>query len=76
MICNQSISLLVPTLNEEEGLKVLFSSLPSYIDKVIIVDSYSTEQLREVGVDDGDTVYDIAGGVLSSLIHCLSESMV
>ncbi len=56
MISNQTICLLVPTLNEEEGLKVFFNSLPNYIDKVLIVDSNSTDKTVEIANKNGSKV--------------------
>lgn len=48
MILNQTICLLIPTLNEEEGLRVVLESLPSYIDRVLVIDADSTDRTCEV----------------------------
>jgi glycosyltransferase involved in cell wall biosynthesis len=48
MLVNHSISLVIPCLNEEEGLRVTLESLPSFIDEVIVVDNMSTDDTAKV----------------------------
>ena len=48
MLQNQSICLLIPTLNEEEGLRVVLESLPKYIDRVLVIDGDSKDRTNEV----------------------------
>ena len=55
MLYNQTIGLLIPTLNEEEGLRKVLEIIPSYIDRVLIIDGNSTDKTshvaREFGAD-------------------------
>lgn len=43
MYRNQRISLVMPCLNEEQGLTEIFRDLPSIVDEVIVVDNGSTD---------------------------------
>lgn len=59
MILGQSICLLIPTLNEEEGLAVVLGTLPSYIDRILVVDSHSTDKTTEVAKSfNADVVFE------------------
>jgi glycosyltransferase involved in cell wall biosynthesis len=42
------ISAVIPTLNEEENLRLLLPSLPTWLDEVIVVDGCSTDATVEV----------------------------
>ncbi len=48
MFSNQTICLLIPTLNEGEGLSKVLESVPDFIDRVMIVDSDSTDDTVKV----------------------------
>lgn len=48
MIQNQSICLLIPTLNEEDGLKKVLETNPKYIDRVLVIDGDSKDRTSEV----------------------------
>ncbi len=50
------ISLVMPCLNEEQGLREIFRTLPSYIDEVIVVDNGSTDSTPTVARSFGATV--------------------
>lgn len=70
MINKQSICLLIPTLNEKEGLAKVLESLPSTIDRVIVVDSNSTDGTREVAREHkADIVIEPIGGYGRALIE-------
>ncbi len=43
MYKNKSVTLVMPTKNEYENLKLLLNSIPSYIDEIIVVDGKSTD---------------------------------
>lgn len=40
---NQRISLILPCLNEAEGLKRLLPEIPSWVDEIVVVDNNSTD---------------------------------
>lgn len=48
MFSNQTICLLIPTLNEEEGLSKILESVPDFVDRVMIIDSDSTDSTVEI----------------------------
>jgi len=56
MRANQRISLVIPCLNEERGLRVLLPEVPPWVDEVIVVDNNSTDQTADVGRAHGATV--------------------
>lgn len=41
-------TLIIPTMNEEENLKLLLPKIPDFIDEVIVVDGNSKDKTREV----------------------------
>lgn len=43
-----SITLIVPCLNEEEGLRSVLESVPACVDEVLVVDGGSTDRTRDV----------------------------
>lgn len=56
MISSQSICLLIPTLNEGDGLKNVLETLPKYIDRVLVIDSDSKDHTVEVAKSFGADV--------------------
>ena len=56
MINDQTICLLIPTLNEEEGLRVVLESLPYYIDRVLVIDGDSSDKTGAVAKEFGADV--------------------
>ncbi len=53
MILGKKISLILPTLNESEGLAYLKEKIPSSIDEVLIVDGDSRDKTREIAESFG-----------------------
>ena len=53
---NMRISLVIPCLNEEEGLRVLIPKIPSIVDETIIVDGGSIDGTVEVARRSGAKV--------------------
>ena len=48
MYKNHTISLVIPCLNEEEGIGRMLVQIPKYIDEVLVVDNGSTDRTGEV----------------------------
>jgi len=58
----QKISLVIPTLNEEENLGLVLQSLPKEINEIVVVDGNSTDKTVEVAKKLGAKVlFDSAG---------------
>jgi glycosyltransferase involved in cell wall biosynthesis len=50
------ISLVMPCLNEEKGLREIFRDLPAFVDEVVVVDNGSTDNTAAVARSFGATV--------------------
>ena len=48
MYKGQSITVIIPCLNEEQGIERVLRALPEFVDEVIVVDNASTDQTSEV----------------------------
>jgi glycosyltransferase involved in cell wall biosynthesis len=56
MYKDHRITVVIPCLNEEQGLQRILSALPALVDEVIIVDNNSTDRTQEVARKMGATV--------------------
>ncbi|HEY6041583.1 MAG TPA: glycosyltransferase family 2 protein [Anaerolineae bacterium] len=56
MFEGKRVSLVMPCLNEEKGLREIFRDLPSVVDEVIVVDNNSTDNTSAVGQELGALV--------------------
>ncbi|OGL44367.1 MAG: hypothetical protein A2161_02805 [Candidatus Schekmanbacteria bacterium RBG_13_48_7] len=56
MFKNFSVSLVIPCLNEEEGLIKLFPAVPEVIDQILLVDNGSTDNSAGIAEKAGATV--------------------
>jgi glycosyltransferase involved in cell wall biosynthesis len=50
------LTVIIPCLNEEQGIERVLSSMPSFVDEVIVVDNGSTDQTSAVAQSRGATV--------------------
>ncbi|MBV8729008.1 MAG: glycosyltransferase family 2 protein [Acidobacteriia bacterium] len=48
MYKGQKITLIVPCLNEEQGIEQVLRAMPEFVDEVIVVDNNSTDRTSEV----------------------------
>lgn len=48
MYKGQSITVIIPCLNEEQGIEKVLSRLPEFVDQTIVVDNGSTDRTSEV----------------------------
>jgi glycosyltransferase involved in cell wall biosynthesis len=53
MYKNLRITVVIPCLNEEEGIKEVLGEVPSFVDEVIVVDNGSTDQTAAVAREMG-----------------------
>lgn len=51
MISNQKISLVIPTLNEAEGIAQTLELTPACVDEIVIVDGNSKDGTREIAAN-------------------------
>lgn len=48
MYKNRRITVVIPCLNEQEGLQQVLKEMPSFVDEVIVVDNNSTDRTADV----------------------------
>lgn len=48
MYKSQSITVIIPCLNEEQGIERVLRAMPEFVDEVIVVDNASTDRTSEV----------------------------
>ena len=56
MYKNLRITVVIPCLNEEEGVQRVLNSLPTFVDEVIVVDNGSTDRTAVVAREMGAIV--------------------
>ncbi len=56
MYQNQKITVVIPCLNEEEGIQRVLSRIPQFVDEVIVVDNDSTDGTAHIAGEMGATV--------------------
>ena len=56
MYKGQSITVIIPCLNEEQGIEQVLRRMPEFVDQVIVVDNGSTDRTSEVAASFGAEV--------------------
>jgi glycosyltransferase involved in cell wall biosynthesis len=56
MYKGQSITVIIPCLNEEQGVEKILRAMPDFVDEVIVVDNNSTDRTSEVAASLGAKV--------------------
>ena len=56
MYKGQSITVIIPCLNEEQGVEQILRAMPEFVDEVIVVDNASTDRTSEVAATLGAKV--------------------
>ena len=56
MYKGQAITVIIPCLNEEQGIERVLRALPEFVDEVIVVDNGSTDRTSEVATGLGAKV--------------------
>ncbi len=56
MYKGQSITVIIPCLNEEQGIRSVLEHMPDFVDEVIVVDNNSTDGTHEVASSLGAKV--------------------
>jgi dolichol-phosphate hexosyltransferase len=52
----QAITVIIPCLNEEQGIERVLRAMPEFVDEVIVVDNASTDRTSEVALSLGAKV--------------------
>lgn len=56
MYHSQSITVIIPCLNEEQGIEQVLTRMPEFVDQVIVVDNASTDRTADVAASYGAEV--------------------
>ncbi len=56
MYNGESVTVIIPCLNEEQGVGQVLAAMPEFIDEVIVVDNGSTDRTRQVAHSFGAKV--------------------
>src|SRR5271170_4013719 len=56
MYKNQRITVIIPCLNEEQGIELVLRRMPEFVDQVIVVDNGSTDRTPDVARSFGAEV--------------------
>jgi dolichol-phosphate hexosyltransferase len=56
MYKGQRITVIIPCLNEEQGIELVLKRMPEFVDEVIVVDNGSTDRTSEVAQGFGAKV--------------------
>ena len=56
MYKGQKITVIIPCLNEEQGIERVLRRMPEFVDEVIVVDNGSTDRTRDVATSFGALV--------------------
>ncbi len=56
MYKDRSITVIIPCLNEEQGVESVLRAMPDFVDEVIVVDNNSTDRTSEVAAALGAKV--------------------
>jgi len=80
MLHGKTISLVIPTLNEEGNMPTFLKSIPDYIDEIIVVDGGSSDLTAQIAEQHGCQVYYDNRGKGSALIkgvkYCKGEYII
>src|ERR1700722_16800165 len=56
MYKSQKITVIIPCLNEEQGIESVMRRMPEFVDEVIVVDNGSTDRTSDVAASYGAKV--------------------
>jgi glycosyltransferase involved in cell wall biosynthesis len=56
MYKGQAITVIIPCLNEEQGIEKVLRAMPEFVDEIIVVDNASTDRTSEVATSLGAMV--------------------
>jgi len=56
MYKGNKITVVIPCLNEEEGIPLVLGNIPDFVDEIIVVDNGSTDRTAEIALSMGAKV--------------------
>src|SRR6476646_5971191 len=56
MYKGRAITVIIPCLNEEQGIERVLRAMPEFVDEVVVVDNNSTDRTSEIAATLGATV--------------------
>src|SRR5438874_8654506 len=56
MYKGRSITVIIPCLNEEQGIELMLRAMPEFVDEVVVVDNNSTDRTSDVAASLGAKV--------------------
>lgn len=56
MLHGKSLSVVIPTLNEAEGIGQTIALAPEFVDEIVVVDGGSSDRTREIAAESGAKV--------------------
>ncbi len=56
MYKSQKITVIIPCLNEEQGIEQVLQSMPPFVDEIVVVDNGSTDRTADVAAGFGAKV--------------------
>jgi dolichol-phosphate hexosyltransferase len=81
MYRNRRVTVVIPCLNEEEGIQKVLLKMPSFVDQVIVVDNCSTDGTARIAAEMGARVIreDVRGygrAYKTGLFHAQGDIVV
>lgn len=81
MYADHKITVVIPCLNEEEGIRMVLERIPRFVDEVIVVDNGSTDATAEIASGLGARVIreDVRGygrAYKTGLLHAQGDIIV
>ena len=52
------ITVVIPCLNEEEGIPLVLKQIPNFVDEIVVVDNGSTDRTAEIASSFGAKVIE------------------
>lgn len=81
MYKGQKITVVIPCLNEEQGLGRVLGAIPSFVDEVIVVDNNSTDDTARVAIKMGakvihESVRGYGRAYKTGLLHAAGDIII
>ena len=81
MYQDRQVTVVIPCLNEEEGIRKVLSQIPNFVDEVIVVDNDSTDGTARIAREMGarvihETVRGYGRAYKTGLLHARGDIIV